>query len=147
MTVLPSSPSTGLVTAGEAARRLGVAPITIQRWVDEGSMLARKTAGGHRRIPVTEIRKRLVQSRPVAERQKLTSWLDGLISGDSAEVVQLLRHARARASGWAAVAEEVAQVIVELGELWQAGDCSVFEEHIATEAMRRAIAASTSTNK
>jgi methanogenic corrinoid protein MtbC1 len=32
-------------------------------------------------------------------------------------------------------------VIVELGELWQAGDCSIFEEHIATEALRRAAAA------
>jgi excisionase family DNA binding protein len=129
------------VTAGEAARRLGVAPITIQRWVDEGSMRARTTSGGHRRIPVAEVRKRLVTLRSAAERQRLTAWLDGLLSGESSEVSRLLRLARERGGGWASVADEVAQVVVELGELWQAGDCSVFEEHMATEALRRATAA------
>ena len=141
MTALSSSASTGLVTVGEAARRLGVAPITIQRWVDEGAMRARRTAGGHRRIPVLEIRKRLAISRSDTDRQKLTAWLDGLFSGETSEVAKLLHRARARAGGWARVADEVAHAIVELGELWQAGDCSVFEEHRATESLRRATAA------
>ena len=88
MTALSSSASTGLVTVGEAARRLGVAPITIQRWVDEGSMRARRTAGGHRRIPVLEIRKRLAISRSDTDRQKLTAWLDGLFSGETSEVAK-----------------------------------------------------------
>jgi excisionase family DNA binding protein len=141
MTALSPSASTGLVTAGEAARRLGVAPITIQRWVDEGSMRARRTVGGHRRIPVAEIRKRLATSRSGTDRQHLKAWLDGLLSGETREVARLLRRARAHGGCWAHVADEVGQVIVELGELWQAGDCSVFEEHMATEALRRATAA------
>src|SRR6478752_7646810 len=141
MPALSPSVSTGLVTAGEAARRLGVAPITIQRWVDEGSMRAQRTDGGHRRIPVREIRKRLATLRSGTDRQRLTAWLEGLLSGDTSEVSRLLRLARARGGGWTQVADEVAHVIVELGELWQAGDCSVFEEHMATEALRRAAAA------
>jgi excisionase family DNA binding protein len=131
------------MTAGEAARRLGVAPITIQRWVDEGAMRAVKTAGGHRRIPVMEVRKRLAAARSGPDRQRLAEWLEGLLSGDAHEVGRLLRLARARHDGWARVADEVAQVIVELGESWQAGDCAVFEEHMATEALRRAAAACT----
>lgn len=141
MAALPSSTSSGLVTAGEAARRLGVAPITIQRWVDDGSMRAVRTAGGHRRIPVMEIRKRLAASRSGADRQRLTEWLDVLLSGDAGAVARLLRHARTRGGSWVRVADEAAQVIVELGDLWQAGDCSIFEEHMATEALRRASAA------
>jgi len=104
-------------------------------------MRARTTAGGHRRIPVAEVRKRIVTLRSAAERQRLTAWLDGLLSGESSEVARLLRLARERGGGWASVADEVAQVVVELGELWQAGDCSVFEEHMATEALRRATVA------
>ena len=38
-----------MVSAGEAARRLGVAPATIQRWVDSGVLHAERTPGGHRR--------------------------------------------------------------------------------------------------
>ncbi|MDN3920764.1 response regulator [Roseateles violae] len=34
----------------ELARRLGVSTPTIQRWVDQGRLLAWKTIGGHRRI-------------------------------------------------------------------------------------------------
>jgi excisionase family DNA binding protein len=141
MATIQSSASSGMVTAGEAARRLGVAPITIQRWVDEGSMRALKTAGGHRRIPVMEIRKRLAASRSGPDQQRLTGWLETLLSGDACEVRRRLLRARGRSGGWAAVADEVAQVIVELGESWQAGDCSVFEEHMATEALRRGAAA------
>lgn len=141
MAILQPPTSSGFVTAGEAARRLGVAPITIQRWVDEGSMRALKTAGGHRRIPVMEIRKRLATSRSGADQQRLTEWLEAMFSGDACEVVRLLQRARRRSDCWARVADEVAQVFVELGESWQAGDCSVFEEHMATEALRRAAAA------
>jgi excisionase family DNA binding protein len=140
MAALSSSTSSSVVTAGEAARRLGVAPITIQRWVDEGAMRAVKTAGGHRRIPVVEIRKRLAASRSRSDRDRMTEWLAALLSGEAGEVAGLLRHARERNGCWARVADEVAQAIVELGERWQTGDCSVFEEHMATEALRRAAA-------
>jgi excisionase family DNA binding protein len=140
MATIQSSASNGVLTVGEAARRLGVAPITIQRWVDEGSMRALKTEGGHRRIPVVEIRKRLAAARSHPDRRRLTDWLETLLSGDAYEVRRRLQRARALSGSWASVADEVAQVIVELGESWQAGECSVFEEHMATEALRRGAA-------
>src|SRR6476646_752412 len=108
MKTLSPSRSSGLVTVGEAARRLGVAPITIQRWVDEGSMRARRTAGGHRRIPVLEIRQRLAASRSGTDRQNLTAWLDVFYAAETTEVAKLLHRARAGAGAWARVADEVA---------------------------------------
>ena len=53
------------VSAGEAARRLGVAAATIQRWVDKGLLHAERTPGGHRRIHVAELR-RLIAATPAA---------------------------------------------------------------------------------
>lgn len=132
--------SSSLLTAGEAAQRLGVAPITIQRWVDAGALRAKRTAGGHRRILLRDVRKRLAALRSPVEQRRLTAWLEGLLSGESAEVADLLKRSRLRIGGWAGVADEVSHVIVELGDLWQAGGCSVFEEHLATEALRRAAA-------
>jgi len=133
--------ASSLLTAGEAARRLGVSPITIQRWVDAGALQARRTAGGHRRIPMSDIRKRLMALRSEAEARRLASWLKGLLTGQVGPVATLMRTARSVHGSWAGVADEVSRVVVELGDLWQAGDCSVFEEHMATEALRRAAAA------
>lgn len=135
------APSSGLITAGEAARRLGVAPITIQRWVDDGLLQARRTAGGHRRIPLGEIRSRLAAARPDRDQRRLAGWLDALLAGNDSRFVHLLQRARRRSGRWAPVADEVARAIAELGDRWQAGDCAVFEEHVATETLRRAAAA------
>jgi excisionase family DNA binding protein len=129
------------LTAGEAAQRLGVSPITIQRWVDAGELRAGRTAGGHRRIPMSEVRKRLTAFRSPAEARRLAFWLAGLLSGRVAPVARLMTTARSSSASWAGVADDVARVVVELGDLWQAGDCSVFEEHMATESLRRAAAA------
>jgi len=45
----------GYCTLKEAARLLMVVPGTIQRWDREGRIKAERTAGGHRRIPLSEI--------------------------------------------------------------------------------------------
>src|SRR5687767_282576 len=44
-----------LLTPREAARRLGVSYPTIKHWIYKGSIRTRPTAGGHHRIPDTEI--------------------------------------------------------------------------------------------
>src|SRR4051812_44513573 len=110
------------LTAGEAAQRLGVSPITIQRWVDAGELRAGRTAGGHRRIPMSEVRKRLTAFRSPAEARRLAFWLAGLLSGRVAPVARLMTTARSSSASWAGVADDVARVVVELGDLWQAGD-------------------------
>ena len=44
-----------LVTPREAARQLGVSYPTLKQWIYKGSVRTRRTAGGHHRIPSSEI--------------------------------------------------------------------------------------------
>ena len=44
-----------LLTPREAARRLGVAYPTLKQWIYKGSLRTRRTAGGHHRVPDTEV--------------------------------------------------------------------------------------------
>jgi excisionase family DNA binding protein len=129
-----------MVSAGEAARRLGVAPATIQRWVDSGVLHAERTPGGHRRIYVTELRRLIAASRPAALSGPLADWFDVLMTGDSAKVRAAFIASRQQTGAWAETADEVASAIAEIGRQWEAGACQVFEEHAATEALRRAAA-------
>jgi len=132
--------STQTVSAGEAARRLGVTPITIQRWVDRGILNAERTAGGHRRIYVTELRRLIAESRPASLSGPLASWLDVLGTANPHKVKSALVTARQNLGSWAKVADQVASAIAELGRQWEAGTCSIFEEHAVTESLRRGVA-------
>ncbi len=130
-----------MVSAGEAARRLGVAPATIQRWVDSGLLNAERTPGGHRRIYVTEVRRLMATNRSTIIAGPLADWLEVLMTGDPHRVRDALLASRRRAECWADVADEVASAIGEIGRRWEAGCCEIFEEHAASEALRRAAAA------
>jgi molybdopterin-binding protein len=60
-----------LVTPREAARRLGVSYPTVKQWIYKGSMRTRRTAGGHHRVPETEIDRLLAstgRALPAARR-------------------------------------------------------------------------------
>jgi MerR family transcriptional regulator, light-induced transcriptional regulator len=128
------------VSAGEAARRLGVTPITVQRWVDRGILNAERTAGGHRRIYVTELRRLIAESRPAALSGPLASWLDVLMTGNPVKIKSALVTAQQSLGSWATVADQVASAIAELGRQWEAGTCQIFEEHAVSESLRRGVA-------
>ena len=51
-----------LLTPREAARRLGVSYPTLKQWIYKGSIRARQTAGGHHRIPDTEVDRLLART-------------------------------------------------------------------------------------
>ena len=128
------------VTTGEAAKRLGVAPATIQRWVNAGLVMSERTMGGHRRIPIAEVRRLLACSRPTTLAGSAAEFLDVMLSGGPREIKAALFAIRQRTGSWAASADEVASAISELGRKWEAGLCSVFQEHEASEKLRRAAA-------
>ncbi len=48
---------------------------------------------------------------------------------------------RLERGSWADTADELASAFDEIGRRWEAGACRIFEEHAATEAVRRAAAA------
>jgi molybdopterin-binding protein len=57
-----------LVTPREAARRLGVSYPTIKQWIYKGIVRTRPTAGGHHRIPGSEVERLLALSgRPLPD--------------------------------------------------------------------------------
>ena len=51
-----------LLTPREAARRLAVSYPTLKQWIYKGSIRTRRTAGGHHRIPATEIDRLLAKT-------------------------------------------------------------------------------------
>lgn len=59
-----------LVTPREAAGRLGVSYATLKQWIYKGSVRTRRTAGGHHRIPVTEIDRLLAASGKALRRTR-----------------------------------------------------------------------------
>ena len=129
-----------LVSTGEAARRLGVSPATIQRWVDAGVVSATRTHGGHRRIPLSEVRRAIAANHTPVLSEPLASWIKVLLTARALAVRDAMLLAHRRTGAWSAVAEEIAAAFAEIGRLWEIGSCRVFEEHAASEALRRAAA-------
>lgn len=128
-----------MLSVGEAARRLGVTPVTVQRWVNGGDVTAVRTVGGHRRIPVTEVRRLLATRRSSAEKGQIVFWLDTLLAADAASIALAMRAARRQKGAWYVVVEAIAAALSELGTMWEAGECHVYQEHAASEALKRAI--------
>lgn len=62
-----------LLPPRDAARILGISYPTLKQWIYKGKLESVKTAGGHHRIPESELDKflyRKSQRRPVAERRE-----------------------------------------------------------------------------
>jgi molybdopterin-binding protein len=51
-----------LLTPREAARRLAVSYPTLKQWIYKGSIRTRQTAGGHHRIPASEVDRLLAKT-------------------------------------------------------------------------------------
>jgi molybdopterin-binding protein len=62
-----------LVTPREAARRLGVSYPTVKQWIYKGIVRTRPTAGGHHRIPSSEVERLLALSGRPLPRSKLAA--------------------------------------------------------------------------
>jgi molybdopterin-binding protein len=66
-----------LITPREAARQLGVSYATLKQWIYKGSVRTRRTAGGHHRVPSSEIDRLLAAGGKAMRRQQSRS--DGTI--------------------------------------------------------------------
>jgi MerR family transcriptional regulator, light-induced transcriptional regulator len=138
-----------LLTSAQAAELLGVGPTTVKRWADAGLIACVKTAGKHRRFPRAEV-ERLLGAPPepmksaitVVSAPEVASWIKRLTGDATAHEVQAaLLAARAQAVGWWQVADSFDPVLRAMGELWSSGQLSVLEEHLASERLARALAA------
>lgn len=67
-----SNSETAVLTPTEAAKHLGVSPITLRKWSEKGLIQSITTLGGHRRYPVSEVeRLRQGQNNAVQNTTKI----------------------------------------------------------------------------
>jgi excisionase family DNA binding protein len=82
--MIPAPDDTQYLALGRAARILGVHPITLRRWADQGDIAVMLTPGGHRRFALADLQ------RFAAERKQLR-----LASGlEQSWAEQALQHTR-----------------------------------------------------
>lgn len=60
-----------LVSIGEAAKHFGVAQSTLQRWDEDGTLVAKQTENGHRRYVLSEIRPHPLNTPPKLDRKTI----------------------------------------------------------------------------
>ena len=126
------------LTTTEAAEVAAVAPSTIKRWADQGRLPFSRTAGGHRRFERLAV-ERLLRADPSGD-PVATAWVRCLVDGRRHEIDGRLLEARARLGIWWRVADELAVALTELGEQWERGCLTIAEEHVASDALARALA-------
>jgi molybdopterin-binding protein len=93
-----------LLTPREAAHRLAVSYPTLKQWIYKGSIRTRRTAGGHHRIPATEIDRLLAKTGRALPKARHSGGVIVTLSGrnqlrgivDEVRVEGLLAQVRLR---------------------------------------------------
>lgn len=136
-------------SSSEVSQALGVSASTVKRWVDEGVLPARKTAGGHRKILRADVlrlvregnfprlnlaRLDLPNGPALADTDVLAErLLGGLRVGDIAPARGIIHHAYAAGMAMETLADAViAPAMAQLGHDWEEGRIDVMHEHRAT---------------
>lgn len=136
----------------QAARVLGASESSLKRWVDAGELVIRRTAGGHRRIPASEVVRfarregltlqdaGLLSRTPSAAGRKLTAGVTrALRDGDGDALQRLVLRAHLDGMPVAALADGPLRLAMEeLGRLWLQDPEGVAREHHATLLVMRA---------
>ena len=144
------------LTTREVARLLLVSEATVKRWADDGLLLPKKTAGGHRRFSIQSValfrrehgiapaaqsstkraRKKMVAGRlPAAE-----SFGDLLLSENEAEATAQLIDAYLQNHALATLFDTtITNAMHRVGDLWFNGTITIADEHLATRVMLSAL--------
>lgn len=122
---------------------LGVGSTTIKRWADDNTLSHIRTAGGHRRFKRTDVerlvREQALSSSDVVSADKWVVWLT-----ENADVVFVrdeIEDLRTKLGDWFRVADFLGAVVTRIGQRWATGECSIIEEHMATNRLSLALAA------
>jgi MerR family transcriptional regulator, light-induced transcriptional regulator len=155
-----SSPASHL-SPRELAAALGISESSLKRWADEGRLVAERTAGGHRRIPLTEA-VRFVRAAGLsvvnpevlglAAAEGVRARGGGLREGAAELLYRALLDDRSDEARGLIVAayldgvapgpifdELVRPALAGIGELWRHEPAGIFVEHRATETCVRAL--------
>lgn len=148
--------ATANLTTKEVARLLLVSEATVKRWADDGLLLPKKTAGGHRRFsiqsvalfrreqgiapagqsPTKRVRKKMVPGRSLSAE----SFGDLLLSENEAEATAQLIDAYLQNHALATLFDTtITNAMRRVGDLWFNGTITIADEHLATRVMLSAL--------
>lgn len=129
-----------LLTTRQAARLLGAGTTSVKRWADMGLVQTVRTAGGHRRFKRSDI-ERFLRSRrdPGDDSDAWQIWAELLEHSPSLALDGALWTLRAQLGAWHRVADELGELIQELGRRWERGEISIGSEHVMSERLARSI--------
>ncbi len=149
------------LTPRQLARALGVSESSMKRWVDEGRVRAARTAGGHRRIPLTDAL-RFVRSSSLElvapdalgfpdvaavvlpDRDRLAEstrrLTDVLAEGDERRAVALVLSLFLGGESVAAIADgPIRGAMEDIGTRWQHSEDGLVVEHRASDIVNQAL--------
>jgi len=141
------------LSTAKAAKVLGVSVSTVKRWVDDGILLAQKTAGGHRKLAHADVlrmvKSGLLPAGDLTELQctssfsprKLASDLFfALLRGDSGTATRIVMGAYNSRITLPTMADEIiAPAMHRIGHEWATGDLDVYQEHRGSQACATAL--------
>lgn len=144
----------------ELARAIGVSESSLKRWADEGRIRASRTAGGHRRIRLSDAVRFIREAHVPVVRPELLGLADVeaaptvdaaddpgealfavLQRGDAARARGLITSAYLDGQSLATILDgPVRHALARLGELWQHSNDGIFTEHRAVDICVQALA-------
>ena len=138
----------------QVARAIGVSESSLKRWCDRGLIPMIRTAGGHRRLPVSGVLRFLRQSgQELAHPEVLglpartgkTEWtlnqarnelMTALVAGEEALGRQIIFDLFLANHQLSVLFDDVvAAAFREIGKRWEDGQCEVYQERRACEIM------------
>jgi excisionase family DNA binding protein len=146
------------ITPKQVALGMGVSESSVKRWCDQGALSFFKTAGGHRRILLRDVisfcRSRGLQivkpelfglpsntgsKQPTILRARNLLW-KGLVEGRVDVVVRVITDLYLAGQSVPLICDEVvAASFHRIGEAWESGDVSVYQERRACVTMTTAL--------
>ncbi|NOG47647.1 MAG: helix-turn-helix domain-containing protein [Calditrichaeota bacterium] len=148
----------------EAAKILGVNVSTIKRWSASGKLNCIKTAGGHRKFEMQHLTEFVEKHRqanatistiPIENEEdlQLSEWilkkkydvlykftLKQALNNNRQRVLQILKGLYLAKIGLHEIYDGiVTPVLHEIGDLWEAKQISIIEEHFASQTMKDSI--------
>jgi len=146
------------LTTRQMAESLGVSESSVKRWVDDGTIAADRTAGGHRRIPMAAaigyIRRHhatltkphllALESAPrvgKVDDAAARELLDAMVGDRSSEARAILTGRYIGGADIASIADGLIKPVLQhLGELWHQGSDGILLEHRAVDTCVHALA-------
>jgi excisionase family DNA binding protein len=141
-----------LLTPKQVARAIGVSESSLKRWCDRGLLQTERTAGGHRRLPLSGVLGFLRQTgQPIKNPEILglpvtsgkgdrtlekgrSLFYEALIQGQELEARHILLNLYLSNISIASIVDEIiAPTFTKIGDNWDCGDIEIYQERLSCQ--------------